>query len=525
MFFRSLKTKITVFTVAVLVLAIGLGTWLNIDFQIHELRKLTDEKVTILANTIERSLNIAMLEGRSNDVQRILEMVGTHDKIGGIRIMDKDGIILRSARTSEIGRRAGVDLSSYDFNDQQNVILTDKNERGDMVLRNLRPILNRPECFRCHYPEQKINGVLEVDVSLTEMNEHVDRLKRTMVVWAIAITLSLALALSALLSKLVTNPIIDLMNTMSKAEEGLDVRAKVASEDELGRLAHNFNSMIINLNKTKRKVEKLHYEQMKKADRLATVGEMAAGIAHEIKNPLTGIAGVIQILGRDIPAEDQRHKIIKEVLEQIDRLDKAVKNLLSFARPPIPNLATVRVNEVLEKIMAFLTPQLGKNRVKVQKDYAADLPEISGDPELLQQVFLNIILNGVQAMPDGGEMAIKTAMEEIPEPLLRHVGSHDERDEGAPARRHEAVAIYIMDTGKGIAPETLGKIFNPVFTTRQQGTGLGLSITQKIIEQHGGGITVRSAPGSGTTFIIYLPAVRDSVQAVQVYGPKKREEV
>jgi two-component system NtrC family sensor kinase len=302
---------------------------------------------------------------------------------------------------------------------------------------------------------------------------------------------------------------------MARAEEGLDVRAKVASEDELGRLAHSFNSMIIKLNKAKKKVEKLHYEQMKKADRLATVGEMAAGIAHEIKNPLTGIAGVVQILGRDLGPDDPRQKVIKEVLEQIDRLDKAVKNLLSFARPPVPNLAVVDINGLLEKISAFLSPQFSKNKVKVHKEYLPDLPEISGDQELLQQVFLNVILNGIQSMPGGGELTISTATESVPDYVLHRVGAPDEKDDtpARPGEGREAVLVRISDTGKGITPENLAKIFNPFFTTRQQGTGLGLSITQKIIEQHGGGITVDSAPGAGTTFTIYMPVAKDTMMA------------
>jgi signal transduction histidine kinase len=516
MFFRSLKTKITVFMIAVLVVAIGFGTWLNIDFQIHELRKLTEEKVTILANTIERSLNTAMLEGRSHDVQRIVEMVGTHNKIGGVRLLDTEGTILRSAKVYEIGKKSSLDLSSRNLEDEPSFIIEDKDEKGEMILRNFRPILNRPECFHCHVPSQKVNGVLEVDVSLAEMKEHVGRLKKTMVIWAIAITFSLALALSALLSKLVTNPITDLMNTMAKAEEGLDVRAKVTSEDELGRLAHSFNSMIIKLNKAKKKVEKLHYEQMKKADRLATVGEMAAGIAHEIKNPLAGIAGVIQILGRDLPADDSRQTIIKEVLDQIDRLDKAVKNLLSFSRPPMPNLTQVDINALLEKITAFLTPQFGKNGVLLRKEYSENMQRISGDPELLQQVFLNIILNGVQAMQDGGELTIKTETGMTPDYVLHRMGHAEDRDDMSdhPEARHEAVAVSITDTGKGINVENLDKIFNPFFTTRQQGTGLGLSITQKIIEQHGGGISVDSSPGNGTTFTIYLPAAKEGFPAI-----------
>ncbi len=530
MFLRSLKTKITVLTVAILVLAVGAGTWGIIDFQTQQLRRLTEEKVTMLANTIERSLNIAMLEGRSSDVQRIVEMVGTHNKIGAIRVLDLEGTVLRSANRMEIGRKVPLDLTGHDMLDEDNVTLEDVDPRGGLMLRNIRPILNRPECFHCHAPRQKLNGILEVDVSLAETQEQVEGLRKTMIVWAVGITLCLAFALSALLSRLVTNPITELMNTMSRAEEGLDVRARVTSEDELGRLAHSFNSMIIKLNKTKKKVEKLHYEQMKKADRLATVGEMAAGIAHEIKNPLTGIAGVIQIIGRDLAEDDPRRMIIREVLDQIDRLDKAVKNLLSFARPPEPKLTKVDVNALLDKITSFLSPQLNKNMVGLRKQFAGAVPEISGDPELLQQVFLNIILNAVQAMKEGGEVTVKTTHEVVPSYVLHRMGPADNggfsRESAEQGREDEVVAVSISDTGKGIEKEVLAKIFNPFFTTRQQGTGLGLSITQKIVEQHGGGITVDSLPGVGTTFKIMFPvASRDASgrEETLAVSPKQNE--
>jgi two-component system NtrC family sensor kinase len=512
-FFRSLRTKITTLTVAIVVLAIGFGTWVNIDFQTRQLRKMNEEKVTMLANTIERSLNTAMLDGRSSEVQRIVEMVGTHNKIGGIRVLDDTGVIMRSSRAFEIGTPTDLRLDSINVEEEGTVMLEDVDAKGEKLLRSVRPILNRPECFGCHMPQHKLNGILEVDVSMAETQEQVERLRKTMAVWALAITICLAVSLSVLLSRLVTGPVTELMNTMSKAEEGLDVRAKVSSEDELGRLAHSFNSMIIKLNKTKKKVEKLHYEQMKKADRLATVGEMAAGIAHEIKNPLTGIAGVIQILGRDLGEDDPRRKIIKEVLEQIERLDKAVKNLLSFARPPAPNLTTLNVNEVMDKITAFLSPQFNKNRVTVHKEYQGELPEISGDPELLQQVFLNVILNGVQAMPEGGDITIATKSEVVPGYVLTRMGTAEEGDEvpARPGEGREVISISISDTGKGITRENIAKIFNPFFTTRQQGTGLGLSITQKIVEQHGGGITVESTPGAGAAFVIHLPAVKKDV--------------
>jgi len=507
--FRSLKTKITTFMVGILVLAVGLGTWGIIDFQTRQLRRLTEEKVIMLANTIERSLTIAMLEGRSADVQRIVEMVGTHNKIGTIRITSLDGVIRSSATPSEIRTRSDIDARKLGIEDRDSIMIEDLGPRGELILRNLRPILNRPECYHCHVHGQKLNGVLEVSVSLAETQAHIESLRKTMVIWAVGITLGLAVMLTLLLSRLVTTPIAELTSTMARAEEGLDVRARVSSEDELGRLAHSFNSMIIKLNKTKKKVEKLHYEQMKKADRLATVGEMAAGIAHEIKNPLTGIAGVVQVMASELSSDDPKKAILKEVIEQIERLDKAVKNLLSFARPPKPNLAEIDVNEIIGKITAFLMPQFRKNNVELFYQAEEDLPVVSGDPELLQQVFLNIMLNGIQSMKEGGNMVVKSELTSVPSRVLHRMGPPDGLEAGTgseeDAALQEALAVTISDTGKGIKQDEMVKIFNPFFTTRQQGTGLGLSITQKIIEQHGGGITVESEPGTGTRFTIYLP--------------------
>jgi signal transduction histidine kinase len=405
--------------------------------------------------------------------------------------------------------RSDIDARALGIEDRDSVMLEDLGARGGLMLRNLRPILNRPECYHCHMHGQKLNGVLEVSVSLEETQLHIDSLRKTMIIWAVGITIGLAVMLTLLLSRLVTTPIAELTNTMARAEEGMDVRAKVGSEDELGRLAHSFNSMIIKLNKTKKKVEKLHYEQMKKADRLATVGEMAAGIAHEIKNPLTGIAGVVQVLSNDFGPDDPRKSILKEVLEQIERLDKAVKNLLSFARPPQPKLGDLNVNEIIDKIATFLMPQFSKNGVKLTVNLSPETPVVSGDPELLQQVFLNIMLNGIQSMKDGGYMTVDSELQNVPRSVLTRMGAPDDiqppAEESEGNRLHEAVSVRISDTGKGIPPDTMLKIFNPFFTTRQQGTGLGLSITQKIVEQHGGGITVESTEGEGTTFIIYLP--------------------
>jgi hypothetical protein len=245
-------------------------------------------------------------------------------------------------------------------------------------------------------------------------------------------------------------------------------------------------------------MERYHYEQMKRADRLASIGEMAAGIAHEIKNPLAGIAGVIQVLRKDLAAGDPKRAILDEVLSQVERMDKAVRNLLSFARPPEPKMTLVDVNEIIGKLIDFLSPQFAKHGISAERRLTAGLPWLVLDPDLMQQALLNISLNAIKAMPEGGKFTVET------------------RTEAPDGEIPGAIKITFSDSGEGISSENLSRIFSPFFTTRQQGTGLGLSITQRIVEQHNGELSVMSTPGRGATFTITLPLPRNELETRSV---------
>jgi signal transduction histidine kinase len=360
--------------------------------------------------------------------------------------------------------------------------------RDEGIFSVLFPIENDARCFHCHGSRIKLNGILAVDVSMAETQSKVGELTKTMFLWALGVTAVLAVSLLVLLTHLVTNPIQDLIATMERAESGLEARVHVKSTDDIGRLGGAFNSLLAKLESARRRVDRYHYEQMKRADRLASIGEMAAGIAHEIKNPLAGIAGVIQVLKRDIPPGDQRRAVLDEVLSQVERMDKAVRNLLSFARPPEPKMTFVDINELIGKLLDFLAPQFAKHSIKAERRLASGLPWLTLDPDLIQQALINISLNAMQAMhEEGGILTVETRTTQA--------------SDTAPGK----VEIVFKDSGNGISVENLGRIFNPFFTTRQQGTGLGLSITQRIVEQHNGEITVSSEPGKGTTFTLSFP--------------------
>jgi len=279
---------------------------------------------------------------------------------------------------------------------------------------------------------------------------------------------------------------------MAQVEEGdLTVRLEPQSNDEVSALMVNFNSMVDRLSLANDELQDYHYQQMERADRLASVGEMSAGIAHEIKNPLAGIKGAITVLADDFSAEDPRREVIDKVLEQISRLDKAATDLLFFGRPGKPTLDYVDTNDLLKKTMFFVSQHPEAKNVHQTKEFTRNLPPVWVDGKQLQQVFFNIIINAIQAMKEGGTLLLQTDL----------VGEQGK----------QSVRVLIGDSGPGIKPEDMERIFTPFFTTKTQGTGLGLAICRQLVEQQGGTIELRSRVGEGTRVVIDLPVSNDAV--------------
>lgn len=226
-------------------------------------------------------------------------------------------------------------------------------------------------------------------------------------------------------------------------------------------------------------------EQLIRADRLAAMGELTAGVAHEVRNPLGVIRASVQLL-EDAQCDTERIAEAGEVIKQeIDRLDKVIKALLDFGRPSTPTLVTIDLNEVIEDVILFTTRFANQYSVKISSELREDLPQVLGDPDQLKQVFLNLVTNAVQAMEGhGGRITISTSSD------------------------GDYLHVLVSDTGPGIAPEVLPKVFDPFFTRRAEGTGLGLTIVHRIIDEHDGHIEVESSP-AGTTFKVSLPAIMD----------------
>jgi two-component system NtrC family sensor kinase len=298
--------------------------------------------------------------------------------------------------------------------------------------------------------------------------------------WMVVLTLIVgcgATALVILASRLFTDPIDRMLETIRQVKKGrLDVRVEINSEDELGELGASFNRMteIIQRNRT---MEATLAQQGK----MASLGVLSSGVAHEINNPLGVILGYAAYLEGKMKEDDPGYKYIHEIKRESKRCKKIVQDLLNYARTPKPKRVATDINALIEQIVDFAANHTDMHDVRVVMNLDRSLPPLSLDGDQIRQVAINLILNAGSAMGRGGVLTVTTTTD----------------DDGA--------VISFSDTGSGVPAEDLEKIFEPFFTTKEKGTGLGLAITKQIIEQHQGRIEVESIAGQGTTFTVRLP--------------------
>jgi signal transduction histidine kinase len=251
--------------------------------------------------------------------------------------------------------------------------------------------------------------------------------------------------------------------------------------DEIGDLGRNFNHMMRQLREGREELERLHQTQMSRAEHLATLGEMATGLAHEIRNPLAGIAGVIEIIGRDLPATSPARAVVKEVRLEIAQIDRILTDLLETARPHPPRIHSSDLNTTVEHAVMLARQQVLSQPIKIELQQAPDLPEVEHDSDQIHQVLLNLLLNAIQAIEGPGTVRVE-------------IGP-----------RHACASVVVSDTGCGIPAQHLSDIFRPFYTTKGDGTGLGLSLAHRIVEEHHGRIEVSSEVGKGSKFEVLLP--------------------
>jgi signal transduction histidine kinase len=292
----------------------------------------------------------------------------------------------------------------------------------------------------------------------------------------------------SVLAYLIQRPMLELQEKMAVVSHGnLETSVSFShSNDEIGDLGRNFNYMVQQLRESRLEIETMHRTQMSRAEHLATLGELATGLAHEIRNPLAGIAGVIDIIGRDLPSTSPARAMVKDVRLEIDQINRILTDLLETARPHPPRMMKSNLNTTVEHAVMLARQQVLSKPIRIEVLTAPDLPEVEHDSDQIHQVVLNLLLNAVQAIDGNGYVTVR-------------VGSNA-----------NSATVTVTDTGRGMSAQQISQIFRPFYTTRATGTGLGLSLVRRIIDEHNGQINVTSDPGKGSTFQVLLPFVHGS---------------
>ena len=293
---------------------------------------------------------------------------------------------------------------------------------------------------------------------------------------------SMGLALAVSISSHYVRPVEDLARAAEKVAAGdLSQELPVHGKDEVGRLTRSFNEMIVKLRQNRELEDKVRESQY-----LSQLGRLSSGVAHEIRNPLNFIGLAVDHLdaltdGRSPEAGREKEQIVARIKEEIGRLNELVTNFITYGRPPELQRAPVRIPEIVESVLRMAEGRMRDRQIRCSADFREG-PQVMADPDMMRRAVLNIVVNAIDAMPNGGEL-----------------------DVSAGPREDGGYALEIGDTGTGIAGEDLERIFEPYFTTKPSGLGLGLVLTRKIVEAHGGKILVDSQPGKGTRISVLLP--------------------
>ncbi len=334
-------------------------------------------------------------------------------------------------------------------------------------------------------------GMVRLGISLEGMQKQIARTRRLISVLGLMAVL-IASVSSILLARRITNPLQALTRGVAAVGQGdLTQRINIETKDELGELARAFNEMTQQLARV-RELE----DRLRRADRLAALGTMAAGIAHDIRNPLTSILIFSQLMSLHYDDSDVREKFNRVVPRELERVQTVIEDMMELARPASVHREPASLNDILSQVLELFESQVNPQGIKISTEYELDLPFCMADRKRLHRCFSNLVSNAFQAMSSGGELTVRTRR--IPAMIFPDTGLPDPRPE-------PAIQITIADTGQGISADRLSRIFDPFYTTKEKGLGLGMAIAHRIVEDHRGTIDVQSKVGLGSTFTVCIP--------------------
>ena len=511
----SLIAKLTFATSLMLLVFMGLLDNINLKNFRKVMIDYAVSNAEQVADIINQSAYDAMMKNDKSGLYHMIGRIAESKNIDHIRLIDQKGNVVFSNMSGEIGsvigkhadecimchNPASSGVSTAAMNSSR-IIVT---RSGRETLGFTKAIYNQPACSAasCHFhgKHETVLGLLDISISLEMLRQKSHEYRLQFVILTCLLLLIIGMLVTILTHYLVDIPVQRLVRHSVLVSGGdLESRVPVSSRDELGELSEAVNRMTESLgtadkelkgwaDSLEHKVEERSREimrmeeQLRRSDKLASLGTLSAGVAHEINNPLTGILLYSSLINSDRRLDPALLPDVERVISETKRCAGIVKDLLEFSRASSPEKELVALNAILDEVIALFHQQPDFGSIVITKKYGSELPHISVDPNQIRQVFMNLIINAGQAMPHGGCLDIATYR----------------------SADGKYICAGFTDNGEGIPEENLARIFDPFFTTKPEGTGLGLSITYGIIENNGGKIEVKSKLGEGTTFIVMLP--------------------
>ena len=499
-----------------------------------ELLNRAADHVTQLSEVITRSTRFAMLQNQPAYVDRIIHDIADQADIDKVRIFSKDGRIIHSTFAAEIGQTLDqraeecflCHASAKPLARDSKRTWTFASPEGKSLLGSMELIRNEPSCYTaaCHHhsKDDQVLGVLGIVYSLDDIERTVRRSVVSVAGISLGFVVAASFAVGLFVHGLVYRPLRDLETGAARLASGnLDQPIPVRSLDEFGQLARSFHDMTAALRgsrselrewghtleqRVKSRTEELRRAQAEAArgEKLASVGQLASGVAHELNNPLTGILTFSTLLRQKMPDGSQDAEDIDLVIRETKRCAGIIKRLLDFARDKPPEKKFSDLNRIIEDTVRIVERQAHVRDIEIALQLDRTLPPVWVDADQIKQVVMNMLINATHAIEEKGTITVVSGR------------AVDEKsyERGKPALMAK---FEIIDTGCGIPDDALERIFDPFFTSKGvgKGTGLGLSVSHGIIQSHGGGIEVETKVGEGSTFRVYLPINPQSAAAAE----------
>jgi two-component system, NtrC family, sensor kinase len=534
---RSISAKLIGSLLAVMLVVLALLGYLNLRLHRQHLEAATLASAERVSDVIKRSATYYMLHNDREGLYHAIQTMADEPGMVKVRILDPEGRISYSTDPGEVSHvldKTGEACYGCHIQSQPLTRLNRpdrfriyRNAGGHRVLGIITPIENQPSCStaacHAHPASQQVLGVLDTNLSLTRADAQLAAGNTRMTLYTAGAMLSVAVLSWLFVWREVGQPIKALKNGTEHLSQGnLGYQIDVRSRDEVGDLAHSFNSMSLQLRAANEEIvswartledrveEKTHelksaHDHMLHVEKMATMGKMAAVVAHEVNNPLSGILTYAKLLRKWVASGQAAHEKREEAIECLEliasesrRCGDLIKNLLCLSRTAPMNVQPTDLHAVIDRCLLLVRHQLELVGIELQQKQAPDLPLVPCDPAQIEQVLLALIMNAIDAMPRGGTLWLDTQL------------SNDET----------GIEVRVRDDGAGIAPSVLQQIFEPFMTTKEngRGVGLGLAISRGIVERHNGRIEVQSELGRGTTFTVILPTQAPEVSLTSVGG-------